>query len=629
MKKYVTTIIKYAFSILLTLFTLKTTKDIRFVLVSFVELLAIFAVSDMLVKKSKWFNVLNDILVLIYNAEQIMLLFSSSYISLVMIQSLTSIEDLQGKTLVYGLGTILVFAFSFVPVVHIEKLDSFKKPLLIMMPILVIADILLVCLLPVSMSPYAGARDLYSQWHDYREMKKMVEQYRQEMSADAGSENDLYSDSYADVTEDSTVINDNGIVETDTINTESNENVVSAGKENIADIAPASDTASENVAGESVVTENTSETTAQSTDANATKTQVTVAPAIDNLSPKLRKNYPVGAPLAHNTLPANTNVIVVFVEGLSNNVITDSRDIMPNMKAFKNECISFSNYYNHTFATYRGIQGQLYSGYSLDDYEVNHLPSVMDVVKSHGYNTVCINVEPSNKAFTNYLNAMAFDKVYSGNGDESGVAGSLSDRQAYSILYDTAKEYNSKGKPFFICMYSFGTHMSFDTDENVYGDGSNNFMNRYYNCDYQIGAFIENFKNSPMAKNTMLIITADHAAYSDEDFVKTFPDYNRAYPACDQIPLYIYYNGLHTSINAGGRNSLCLAPTIIDLLGYERPATFVGYSLYSAKNESTILDSFYWNPDGCIYTGDGSITTPKKDVKEYVNTEVIKYISIK
>lgn len=641
MKKYLTTILKYAFSIILSIVTIKTVKDFRYVLFSFLELAAIFALTDVLVRKSKWFNILSAVLMFVFNGELLMLLFGRSYVTFVMVQSLSSVEDLKGKAFIYGFGVLLVLVFSGLPVKPVEKPKA-GKIILCALPVLIIADIVAICVTQVSMSPYAGAKDLYAQWDEYNSMKKMVEQYKAQGTGDAVSDNAV-----ADVTEvaydaptegdakydiagnliggseETAVVNndaeDGDTTELQVASSDDNmtaENSDSAASDNQLAMANQGDIDSSSVAA----TETTDDKVSGTADVKSTVTS--------KLDPKLAKQYPVGNAIPHNTLPANTNVIVIFVEGLSLNMINDPRDIMPNLKAFKNECITFNNYYNHTFATYRGLQGQMYSGYSLDDYESNHLPSLMSVLKSHGYNTMFINVEPMNKQFTNYLNAMAFDKVYAGTDAES-AAGTLSDRQAYNILYNQAKEYKAKGKPFFIGLYSFGTHVSFDTDENVFGDGSDNVLNRCHNCDYQIGEFITNFKKSDLAKNTLLIITADHSAFQDEDFVRAFPDYHRAQLACDKIPLFIYYNGISTTLNAEGRNSLDLAPTILDLLGYERPQTFVGYSLYSAKNENTVLDSFFWNPDNVVYTGDGSLSFAKKDMKQYVNDQVIQYISIK
>ncbi|WP_238140785.1 sulfatase-like hydrolase/transferase, partial [Streptococcus suis] len=104
-----------------------------------------------------------------------------------------------------------------------------------------------------------------------------------------------------------------------------------------------------------------------------------------------------------DSLSATPNVVLIFVEGLSQNIVEDEREIMPNLKKFQESSLTFENYYNHTFATYRGLIGQLYSGYQLDNYESNTLTSLQGVLGDKGYQTTFINTEPNNTQFTSYL----------------------------------------------------------------------------------------------------------------------------------------------------------------------------------------------------------------------------------
>ena len=99
-------------------------------------------------------------------------------------------------------------------------------------------------------------------------------------------------------------------------------------------------------------------------------------------------------------LPENPNVILIMTEGLSQEIIDDDRDICPNISWLEDNSIYFSNYFNHTFATYRGIIGQLYSGYQLKNYDTNNLVSIQSILADQGYNTTFINTEPNNGRFT-------------------------------------------------------------------------------------------------------------------------------------------------------------------------------------------------------------------------------------
>ncbi|MBQ3799787.1 MAG: hypothetical protein II837_05760, partial [Treponema sp.] len=94
------------------------------------------------------------------------------------------------------------------------------------------------------------------------------------------------------------------------------------------------------------------------------------------------------------------NLIVVFSEGLSENIIHDGRGIMPNAARLERESVSFRNYYNHTFATYMGLSGQLHSGYQQGNFSRNMLPSLQSLLGDAGYRTCFINTEPGTRDFT-------------------------------------------------------------------------------------------------------------------------------------------------------------------------------------------------------------------------------------
>lgn len=274
------------------------------------------------------------------------------------------------------------------------------------------------------------------------------------------------------------------------------------------------------------------------------------------------------------------NLIVVFTEGLSENIIHDGRGIMPNAARLERESVSFRNYYNHTFATYMGLSGQLHSGYQQGNFSRNMLPSLQSLLGDAGYRTCFINTEPGNRDFTEYLEALGFGEVVSG-GELLGPAGSVSDRRAYELLYERAAAMAGEGEPFFIAIYTFGTHASFDSVDEVFGDGRDPLLNKFHNADAQLGRFLGRLRGGGLAESTVLVLTADHCTYADADFRSSFPGYVRESPMCDRIPLIIHCGGMAPrEYDAGGRNSLCLAPTLLDLLGVSGENCFLGSSLF-------------------------------------------------
>ena len=118
---------------------------------------------------------------------------------------------------------------------------------------------------------------------------------------------------------------------------------------------------------------------------------------------------------------------------------------------------------------------------------------------------------------------------------------------------------------------------------------------------------MKKFEKSELAEDTIIIFTTDHATYQDDSFVKAFPDWFRAYTFCDEIPLWIYYKGITTEIiDVKGRNTLGLAPTILDYLDISAPNYFLGRSLFVPEANSS-FETYFTESFVYLDTKDGEI----------------------
>ena len=328
-------------------------------------------------------------------------------------------------------------------------------------------------------------------------------------------------------------------------------------------------------------------------------------------------------------IPENPNVILIFVEGMSQNIIEDPRNIMPNVSALQDNSINFTNYYNHTFATYMGLSGQLYSDYQRENYDVNPLVSVQDIFKSYGYRTTFINAEPENVEFSEYLSNFGFDELLADKSRVDGMADALSDKAAYEMLFETALEQNEGETPFFLAMYSFGTHATLDGVYEQFAGGSNALLNRFYDLDVQIGLFLDRFYESELAENTIIVLTSDHATYQDADFVTAFPDYRREDPSLDRIPLMVSYKGVAPkSYDANGRNSLDMVPTLLDLLDMSAPNYFLGDSLFASESEC-FFDTYFESMGIYYYTAGGEVHILSAQQMQEFEKQLAKYYALK
>ena len=497
-------LIKYLFSLIISLLAISSTKDFGYTIISLIELSLIFFLSNFFIKRFQVITqIFNSVLLLLYNTQILVLNFGTSYVTLTMVDNISSWEALGGRAFIYGFAILLLLFFSFLPINKIELLDTskFKRASLQDDPIWKFQDLIFVIFifvfelivlqfLSVKMSPTVSTYNLVQDKIEFEKVKR--------------------------------------------------------------------------------------ETLTKS----------------EKLKQKFLKDGVQDYVKKPSNLPDKPNIILIFTEGFSHHIIDDSRNITPTIKEYESKSISFRNYYNHTFATYRGIESQLFSGYQIENNSRNYLISLPKFLSGQGYKTEFINTEPKNKEFTDYLSDLGFDNIYSSK-LENGRKISF-DKEAYEELFSQIENYSKNKSPFLISMYTFGTHVSSDGYNYKLGDGNDRVLNRFYEMDQQFKKFMDRFNSSPISENTVLIFTTDHATYVDDEYKKAFPNENRDHVSLYKIPFFIYYKGVSSqTIDVNGKNSLNMTPTVLDFLDYSSTNYFLGTSLFSQDNNDNMFSSIY------------------------------------
>ncbi|CYV20066.1 sulfatase-like hydrolase/transferase [Streptococcus suis] len=509
--KYVVTFISIGIAFI-------TSKSIEQVVVSTIELLSIIILSNIIGKRNRLYAyIFNSVTVLIILLEQFFMYFGGTYLSMIMLSNVGSLQALSNKLPLYIICIIIVISISLLPII---VYDVERDTQLLMFLLLFVGEITYFNLHKDMTSPFYNIYVLAKEKKEYDEIKARL--------AKEGTAN--LSKFY-------------------------NEEV---------------------------------------------------------------KDYRKKAGLS-----AKPNVILIFVEGLSQTIIDDKKNLLPNVKSLQEKSINFTNYYNHTFATYRGIIGQLYSGYQFDNYEINKLVSIQEVLSNNGYETNFINTEPHNELFTEYLNNLEFDKVTT----LSKAKEEVSDKQAFELLFQTVSDRKKIEKPFFLSIYTFGTHIALDSQDEKYGSGSKPILNRFKNFDIQFGNFVKKMNEVGGFDNTILVFTTDHATYVDEEYVENFP--SRSYGSLDRVPFFIYHTGINPeTIDVNGRNSLALAPTILDFIDISEKNYFIGTSLFS-KTTFEELETIYSSELNYLTSKDNIINFLNDKKKNEVSQMIEDYYSAK
>lgn len=531
-KQYMFMIAKYLFSIVLILMSFLNHGNKHYLATDMLELLAIVTLSNMLMNNKGLGQIVNNVLILLLNVQLVVLYFGNSYISMIMLSNLHSLEDITGKMPIYLCGVVLVFVFSFLPIAKV-KMKKAIGPLLLCC--FLGLEFLITVTSTFTYSPLYSYYDITRQHYEIQKMNEALRQAEEKAEEEARA---IVNNYYNEEVE--------GYREKDSV------------------------------------------------------------------------------------LVEQPNVILIFTEGLSQNIISDKRNIMSNIAEYQQKSLSFDNYFNHTAATYRGLSGQLYSGYQLEDFDSNELISIQSILSAQGYNTFFLNTEPHNEEWTDYLREFKFDELLIDTNYEcNGVVDTISDKDAYDILFETAEIQNKTGEPFFGAIYTFGTHASFDSAGERFGDGSEPALNKFYNVDYQFGAFMDKFEESSLADNTIIIFTADHATYQDNDFSNAFPEYYREAQFLDEIPLFVYYKGIAPEvIDVEGRNTINLAPTILDYLDVSAPNYFLGTSLF-APDASSIAETGYTDTYVYLNTKNSQVNTTEGDELQKFKKILEEYFFVK
>ncbi|SNR99522.1 Sulfatase [Methylobacillus rhizosphaerae] len=321
------------------------------------------------------------------------------------------------------------------------------------------------------------------------------------------------------------------------------------------------------------------------------------------------------------------NIIVIFSEGLSSIVIDKNNNkalnLTPNISSAYEEGFYVDNYFNHTAATFRGLRGQLISGYQYRDGitkqnngldQINKekvkkmysgkLISLPEILNNHGYHTYFISSTERDSNLNSLLASMPFHKVFGMEDFNWSVNDRMSDKASFKALSDIVSSMDTNDQPFFIGIYPSGTHHGLDSPDTAYMDGKNSYYNKFHNLDEQIGSFISWFRSSKYYDDTILILTGDHSTFPTPEFKKSFGTNNSFF--VDKIPFMILGKSIkHDVFDAKGKNSLSLAPTILNIIGINAGDNyFLGCSLFDIdcnnplSNISAIGDIFFSiNPD--------------------------------
>ncbi len=333
------------------------------------------------------------------------------------------------------------------------------------------------------------------------------------------------------------------------------------------------------------------------------------------------------------------NIIIFFIESLSSRLLgaykKEMTEVTPNINDFAKKSTVVKGYYNHATPTAPGLYGQNCSLYPLLTFsDMDATPNILSSIKlkcmadyavendynstyfshSRGYHTH-FDEDFVHWGYDNTCFWRDFSKKFLHTDHVILGENGPSDHQMILGLTNFLKNAKST-KPIFLSVSTIETHVGLQTnpeDGIRYKNGDSETLNLVHNYDDAFGIFWKYFKSSKYAKNTIVILTGDHALYPNTDYKKVAGQEWIA-SVYDELSLIIYdpIHILPKQLNVNA-TSVDLAPTVLQLLDIDphQKNSFMGISIFDKKeHNSSFAISAY--SDFNFYLNDNGVVTNKK-----------------
>ena len=213
-------------------------------------------------------------------------------------------------------------------------------------------------------------------------------------------------------------------------------------------------------------------------------------------------------------------------------------------------------------------------------YANQEIQSLVSVFNEKGYTTSFFHGAPNGSmGFLGLSNILGFDNYYGKNefNDNSLYDGYWGIWDEPFLGFMKNKLSNFK-EPFFSTFFSLSSHEPFKVPkdyENVFPKGDVDMHQVIGYSDNALKAFFDSSKDEPWFQNTLFVITADHC---NQFWYPYYRDPINRFA----IPIIFYHpNNTFKGVNDELSQQLDIFPSIVDLIGYDKPINSWGRSFFS------------------------------------------------
>lgn len=325
------------------------------------------------------------------------------------------------------------------------------------------------------------------------------------------------------------------------------------------------------------------------------------------------------APKVLNT--EKPNVIFIVLESFSSTLL-DFPEVIPNLSAYINEGLFFNHYYSVAERSAKGLAGTMLGfpanpGDAVFKYpnKVEKMPNLGLAFSQMGYNTsFCYGGNVTFGNLNSYLSISGFDRVTDKSDFPSELYGSkwgVHDGPTFERFYENVAKQDT---PFFSILYTLSSHEPYDVPEKVIEGTSKKmkFLNSAKYTDRHLGLFMDEFRESPLWDNTLIIITADHgSSFIHKELVHERSKY--------RMPMLWMGGAIDTTgvvSKYGAQTDLCA--TLLNQFDYPTDDFIYSKDLLSPDSKGF---SYYAYPGGVTFLNDSAYHVYNLKAEQYIVNE--------
>ncbi len=306
---------------------------------------------------------------------------------------------------------------------------------------------------------------------------------------------------------------------------------------------------------------------------------------------KQYSNYPVTKP----------NVVVLIMESYGreylgsfnkNQSIPDFVSYTPFIDSLAQHSLIFTNAYANGYKSIHGMSSILAGipsfkdAYTSSSFVKQKTQSLVSVLKEEGYDTSFFHGAPNGSmGFLGFGNILGIEHYYGKNeynndADFDGTWG-IWDEPFFQYMKRTL---DKKKQPFMATLFSVSSHEPYKVPEKYTGKfpkGTVNIHESVGYTDYALRQFFDAAKKEPWFKNTIFVLVADHTnTVAYDEYLKEFMR--------NTVPILFYSaDERFKGVNDDWAQQIDIYPTILDMIGYQKPFRSWGRSLVNPKSDET------------------------------------------